>query len=374
MPSRTVHRTLLALLAAAALAACSSGGAPPASSSNSPAGSSSAADTASSGPGATESTGDVPQTEVVLVTHDSFAVDPDVLAAFESSSGLKVTQLAEESLANQLVLTKDHPLGDVAFGVDNTFASRTVDAGVFAKYRSPLAANGADSFKFDNAANLTAIDYGDVCVNVDHTWFTAKGLAEPASFEDLLKPEYKDLLVVESPATSSTGLAFLLGTIGHAGQDGWQNYWTALKDNGVKVVSDWNSAYYVDFSGSDGKGERPLVVSYASSPPAEVKEGMTEAPTGTLLDTCFRQIEYAGVLAGAKNVEGAQRVIDFMLSPEFQAGLPDGMYVYPVDTSVPLPDAWAKYAQVAANPVTVAPEDITKNRDSWIQQWSDLLG
>ncbi len=310
---------------------------------------------------------------MTLLTHNSFAVDPRVLADFEASSGITITQLAEEALPNQLVLTKDNPLGDVAFGVDNTFASRVVDAGVFAPYQSPLAGNGADEYAFDDSHRLTAIDFGDVCVNVDHTWFRDKGLTEPATFGDLLKPEYKDLLVAESPATSTTGLAFLLGSIGAAGIDGWQTYWTALRDNGVKIVSDWDSAYYVDFSGSDGKGERPLVVSYASSPPAEVAEGMTEAPTGVLLDTCFRQIEYAGVLAGAKNEAAAQKVVDFFLSPQFQAGLPEAMYVYPVDSSAPLPADWAKYARVADNPISVDPATITANRDQWIQQWSDLV-
>ena len=300
-----------------------------------------------------------------------------MLEAFEQRSGITVTQLSEENLPNQLVLTKDHPLGDVAFGVDNTFASRTVDAGVFVPYASPLAANGADVYRFDDQGSLTAVDYGDVCVNVDHAWFTANGLAEPKTFDDLLKPDYKDLLVVESPATSSTGLAWLLGTIGHAGTDesaGWTAYWQGLMDNGVKVVSDWNSAYYVDFSGSDGKGPRPLVVSYASSPPAEVKDGMTSAPTGTLLDTCFRQVEYAGVLAGAANPAAAQQVVDFLLSPEFQAGLPESMYVYPVDTSTQLPADWAKYAQVATDPVTLDPQQIADNRDAWIEQWTDLMG
>ncbi|MEO5832312.1 MAG: thiamine ABC transporter substrate-binding protein [Nakamurella sp.] len=310
---------------------------------------------------------------VTLVTHDSFNVDPAVLSAFEASSGVTVTLLSEAALANQLILTKDNPLGDVAYGIDNTFASRAVDAGVFTPYTSPLLDRGAAAYAFDAGNSLTAVDYGDVCVNVDHTWFTAKGLAEPASFDDLLKPEYKDLLVVESPVTSSTGLAFLLGTVGHAGADGWQQYWTGLKDNGVKVVSDWNSAYYVDFSGSDGKGDRPLVVSYASSPPSEVKAGMTEAPTGTLLDTCFRQVEYVGVLAGAKNPSGAQEVVDWMLSPEFQAGLPAGMYVYPVDRATALPADWATYATVATDPVTVDPATIAANRDGWLQSWSDLL-
>lgn len=310
---------------------------------------------------------------VTLVTHNSFNVDKQVLADFEAKSGITLTVLAQDALPNQLVLTKDNPLGDVAYGIDNTFASRAVDAGVFAPYTSPLLDQGSNNFAFDDSGALTAVDFGDVCVNVDHKWFAEKGLAEPATFADLIKPEYKDLLVAQSPATSSTGLAFLLGTIANSGVDGWQAYWEALRNNGIKIEADWESSYYVDFSGSDGKGDRPLVVSYGSSPPAEVKDGATEAPTGVLTDTCFRQVEYAGVLAGAKNPVGAQQVVDFLLSPEFQAGLPDAMYVYPVDTKTQLPPAWSKYAQAPTDTKTLEPGLIATERDTWIQDWSDLI-
>lgn len=311
--------------------------------------------------------------EVTLVTHNSFNVDEKVLADFEARSGITLTVLAQDALPNQLVLTKDNPLGDVAYGIDNTFASRAVDAGVFAPYTSPLLDQGSGNFSFDDSGALTAVDFGDVCVNVDHKWFAEKGLAEPTNFADLIKPEYRDLLVAQSPATSSTGLAFLLGTIANSGADGWKAYWEALRDNGIKIEADWESSYYVDFSGSDGKGDRPLVVSYGSSPPAEVQPGDTEVPTGVLTDTCFRQVEYAGVLAGAKNPVGAQQVIDFMLSPEFQAGLPDAMYVYPVDTKTELPTDWAMYAQAPKETRTLDSAVIAAERDTWIQDWSDLI-
>ena len=313
--------------------------------------------------------------DVTLVTHDSFVVDDGLLADFEAASGLNVTVLAQGdagAMVNQLLLTAGNPLGDVVFGIDNTFASRALDAGILAPYAAPEAAQGADDFSIGDD-RLTAIDYGDVCVNVDHTWFAEKGLAEPATFEDLAEPEYKDLLVVQSPATSSPGLAFLLGTVAHFGQDGWQAYWTSLKNNGVKVTGGWTDAYTVDFSGSSGRGDRPLVVSYASSPPAEVTDGTTQAPTGALLDTCFRQVEYAGVLEGAKNPAGAQQVIDFLLSPEFQASVPDGMYVYPVDRTAGLPAGWQQFAPVATAPAELDPAVIAANRDAWISAWSDLV-
>jgi thiamine transport system substrate-binding protein len=314
--------------------------------------------------------------EVTLVTHDSFVVDEGLLADFEAASGLKVTVLAQGdagAMLNQLVLTASNPLGDAVFGIDNTFASRALTADILQPYTSPAVGSGSAEFAIGDD-RLTAVDYGDVCVNIDHGYFAGKGLTEPATFEDLAKSEYKDLLVVESPATSSPGLAFLLGTVAHFGEDGWQNYWTQLKDNGVKVDGGWTDAYTVDFSGSSGKGPRPLVVSYASSPPSEVTdESAASAPTGALLDTCFRQVEYAGVLKGAKNPAGAQQVVDFLLSPQFQASVPDGMYVYPVDPAAPLPTTWQKYAPVATDPATLDPAVIAANREAWISAWSDLL-
>jgi thiamine transport system substrate-binding protein len=319
---------------------------------------------------------DAGSSAVTLITHDSFAVDPDVLAAFEKKSGLTVTVLAQGDAGEMLskaIVTKSNPLGDAIFGIDNTFASKALAAGILAPYSSPLVGDGADAYAIDPDNRLTAVDFGDVCVNVDHRYFAERGLQEPATFEDLAKPEYKDMLVTEDAATSSPGLAFLLGTIAHFGADGWQAYWSSLVENGVKVAGGWTDAYTVDFSGSSGHGDRPLVVSYASSPPSEVPEGATEAPTGALLDTCFRQVEYAGVLAGAKNPKGAEQVIDFLLSDEFQAQIPAQMWVYPVDRNAPLPKDWAAYAPVATDPATIDPADIDAHRQQWIDEFTDIV-
>ncbi len=190
------------------------------------------------------------------MTHDSFAVSHDVLAAFEEESGLTVEQVAPGdggALVNQLILTKDSPLGDVVFGIDNTFASRAIDEGVLEPYTPADVSESAASYAVGDGGELTAVDLGDVCVNVDHTWFADAGIPEPVTLEDLAKPEYRDLLVVTNPATSSPGLAFLLATVGAFGEDGWEDYWADLRANGVKVVDGWSDAYYVDFSGSEAR-------------------------------------------------------------------------------------------------------------------------
>jgi len=349
--SRTLGTGAVTTLALLALAACAGGADTP------------GGDDASSGRGGT----------VTLVTHDSFAVSDEVLAAFEAESGLTVEQVAPGdggALVNQLVLTKDSPLGDVVFGIDTTFASRAIDEGVLEPYTPAGLSDSAASYAVGDGGELTAVDLGDVCVNVDHAWFSDAGIPEPATLEDLAKPEYEDLLVVTNPATSSPGLAFLLATVGAFGEDGWADYWADLRANGVKVVDGWSDAYYVDFSGSEGAGPRPLVLSYSTSPAFTLSEDGTASTTGALLDTCFRQVEYAGVLANAKNPEGAQQLVDFLVSEAFQADVPGQMYMYPADDSVALPDGWAEFAPLADEPFEVAPADISAHRDEWIKAWT----
>ncbi len=253
---------------------------------------------------------------VTLVSHNSWAVSKDVIAAFEKSSGYKVRVLEDGDAGqavNKAVLTKDNPQGDVFFGVDNTLLSRALDNGLF----QPYEAKGLDrvdaAYRTDTDHRVTPVDTGDICVNYDKAYFSEHKLTPPDSFDDLIEPEYKDLLVTENAAGSSPGLGFLLGTAAEYGDDGWQDYWKKLKANGVKVVDSWEQAYNEEFSGSSGgkkaKGDRPLVVSYASSPPAEVIYADPQpatAPTGVAQGTCFRQVEYAGLLSNARNPEGGK--------------------------------------------------------------------
>lgn len=330
----------------------------------------------SAGSGAGEQT----PTTVTLVTHESFSVSKETLATFTKQTGLTVKVLRSGdagTATNQAILTKGNPQGDVFFGVDNTFLSRALDAGLF----TPYAAAGLDGvpaqFRLDPRRRATPVDYGDVCVNYDKKYFADRRLAPPQTFADLTRPAYKDLLVVQNPATSSPGLAFLLGTVDTFGPDGWQGYWKRLKANGALVVDGWEEAYQQRFTvGSKGKGNRPLVVSYASSPPAEVvfaEKPVTDAPSGVAAGTCFRQVEFAGLLAGAKNPAGGKKLLDFLLSATFQRDVPLQMFVFPVVKDVPLPDAFTKYAVVPTDPATLPAGEIAKNRDAWIKSWQSIV-
>ena len=315
---------------------------------------------------------------VVVATHDSWAMSKDVLKEFTRQTGYKVRIEPNGDagqLTNKLVLTKGSPIADMAYGIDNTFASRAVDEGVLADYTPKDQPASASSYALDDAEQadqLTPVDYSDVCVNVDDRWFSRHELSPPQTLDDLTLPEFKDLFVTPGASSSSPGLAFLLTTIAKYGEDGWQDYWTELMANGAKITSGWSDAYQVDFSGGGGGGDRPIVLSYSSSPPFTVPKGGGRPITSSLLDTCFRQVEYTGVLEGARNPDGAKAFIDFMTQRSFQEALPDNMYVYPVDDEAPLPPTWSKYAKTAPEPFTVPPTDIAENRDTWLRDWSDI--
>jgi thiamine transport system substrate-binding protein len=313
--------------------------------------------------------------KVVLVTHDSFFLPKPLVKQFEQESGYDLVVHASGdagTLTNKLVLTQGDPTGDVSFGVDNTFASRALEAGVFAPYSHPLPAGAADyALAGDDDQRLTPVDKGNVCVNVDDTWFADHDLAPPKTLDDLTDATYQDLFVLPGAASSSTGMAFLLATIAAYGED-WPSYWSKLMDNGAKLTAGWSDAYEVDFTQGGGKGDRPIVLSYDSSPAFTVPKGAKTSSTSALLDTCFEQVEYAGVLDGAANVDGAEAFIDFLGSPEVQAALPESMYVFPVDSETTLPAEWASYAVQPTDPYTVDPADIAEHRDEWLREWSDI--
>ncbi len=320
-----------------------------------------------------------PQTLTVM-THDSFGASKDVIKAFEDANNVKLVFLKSGDAGaalNKAILSKNAPLADVFYGVDNTFLSRALQADIYEPYESPLLKQIPGEFKLDPSNRELPVDYGDVCINYDKAYFASKNLAVPQKLEDLTKPEYKGLLVMENPATSSTGLSFMLATVAHFGNS-FTDYWKSLKSNGLIVVDGWETAYYTNFSGSSGHGPQPMVVSYASSPAAEVvgaDKKLSDAPTASIFgpDTCFRQIEFVGILKGTRNRLLAEKFVDFMLGKQFQEDMPLQMYVYPVNPSAALPDAFAKYAQVPKQTATIAPDKIAANRDQWIQAWTDAV-
>ena len=323
----------------------------------------------------------VPSTSrtLTVMAHDSFAASESVISAFEQENNVKVQFIASGDAGtalNKAILSGNNPFADVFYGVDNTFLSRALNEDIFDPYNSPILATIPSQYKMDSQNRALPVDWGDVCLNYDIPYFSDHNLPLPQNLEDLLKPEYKNLLVVENPATSSPGLAFLLATVGHFGTDKYLDYWRGLVANNVLVVNDWNTAYYTNFT--RWGGDHPIVVSYGSSPPFEVIESEspdTNPQTGVITSdgSCFRQIEFVGILRGTKNRDLAEKWIDFMLSPTFQEDMPLQMYVFPVNSKAKLNDTFQKYLSIPENPAYVSPEDIALNREAWINAWTETV-
>lgn len=304
---------------------------------------------------------------VTILTHDSFVITDEQIAAFEEQTGYTLQTTAPGDagvITNQLILSGDAPTVDGVYGIENYSTQTLLDAGVLASYTSPNLPESAADLAIEDT--FMPIDQGQVCINIDHAWFEENGIAEPTTLDDLTQPEYASLLVTMNPATSSPGLAFLVATATEKGE-GWQQYWQALLDGGTKVVSGWSDAYFVDFSGAEGEGEYPLVLSYSSSP-AEA-----DGQTGVLEASCTPQVEYAAVVEGAANPEGAQAFIDFLLSEDFQSGVAENMYMYPVDSEIELPETWAQHAMLVENPIQPDLVEVAENREAWIGSWTELF-
>ena len=313
-----------------------------------------------------------------LIAHDSFAgsVNEETFAGFTERTGIEVEVIAAGdagSMVNQAALSKDNPLADVLFGVDDTFLSRALEEEIFVEHMSPIL-DKVDPGLVPDSDLVTPIDYGDVCLNYDKAWFGSSSLEVPSDLDQLRHPELAGKLTVEHPATSSPGLAFLLSTVEEYGEEGWVDFWNDLREGGVNVAPDWDTAYYNDFTRYGG--ESPLVVSYASSPPAEVifaTEPLDEAPTGVIEAGCYRQVEYAGVLAGTAYPEAAGELIDFMLSVRFQEDIPLTWFVFPVNTEAELPPEFVEHTVIPEDPARLDPATIAENRDRWIQEWVAVM-
>jgi thiamine transport system substrate-binding protein len=313
------------------------------------------------------------------MTHDSFAASESVIDIFQSENDVEVRFLEAGDTGtslNKAILSKENPLADVFYGVDNTFLSRALEEDIFEIYTSSYIEDIPDIFELDPEHRALPVDFGDVCLNYEKAYFEEKNLEPPQNLEDLLDPKYQSLLVVENPATSSPGLAFLFATIGQFGEDGYLDYWLGLVENDVRVVNDWETAYYTEFS--QAGGTRPIVVSYASSPPFELlyaEEQLDEPPTAAVTSdgSCFRQIEFVGILKGTQNRELAEKWVDFMLSPTFQEDIPLNMFVFPVNPNAKLDETFINFLSIPDQTAFVSPADIAAQREKWINAWTEAV-
>ncbi len=324
---------------------------------------------------------DPPPRDLIIMSHDSFNIGEDVIAEFEEEHDATVTILKSGDAGEALtkaILAKEAPTADLLYGIDNTFLGRALDEEIFIEYESPMLDKVPSEYRLDSSNHVMPVDYGFVALNYDIAWFDEQGIAPPTDLRSLTDSQYRGLTAVQNPATSSPGLAFLLATVSAFGEDGdytWEDYWTDLHENEVLVTDGWTDAYYTAFSLYEG--DRPIVVSYTTSPAAEVfySEGaLTEPPTANVLgdNSAFLQIEGIGILDGVRNEELAQQFVDFVMDRRFQEDFPTMMWVYPANEQAELPDVF-EFAPIPDDPAELSPRTIAENRERWIDEWTALM-
>ena len=313
-------------------------------------------------------------TTLTMVAYDSFFVSDGIFDTFEAETGITVEILTSSdtgTMVSEAVLTAGDPVADVMWGIDNTFLCRGLENDIFTPYESVLLGTVDDTLKLDPHNRVTPVDFSDLCVNY---WTDALDGPAPQSIADLADEQYAGTFVTQNPETSAPGMGFLLSTIAEFGEDGWQDYWAKLADNDLAVQPGWSEAYYGDFIA--GGGDRAIVMSYASSPVAELifaDPPVDVPPTEALLDSCFRSIEFAGVLAGTDHPEAAALLVDFLLSPTFQEDIPLNMFIFPANGEAELPPEFVEWAPLADAPYTLAPDVIEANRADWTEEWTEIV-
>lgn len=312
--------------------------------------------------------------ELTLLAYDSFVVSDGIFDAFEAETGMSVTVLTSAdtgTMVSEAVLTAGDPVADVMWGIDNTFLCRGLEAGIFVPYESPGLSSVPVELQLDPYHRVTPVDFSDMCVNY---WIGAIEGAPPSSLADLALPEYAPHFVTQNPETSAPGMGLLLASIAEFGVDGWEQYWQELADNGVGVTPGWSEAYYGEFIA--GGGDRSIVMSYASSPVAELlfaDPPVNTPPTASFTDSCFRSVEFAGILRGSENPTAAALLLDFLLSPAFQEDIPLNMFVFPANSDAELPPEFVEWAELSEEPLSLPPEVIEANRDAWTERWTEIV-
>ncbi|MFW2381869.1 MAG: thiamine ABC transporter substrate-binding protein [Acidimicrobiales bacterium] len=311
---------------------------------------------------------------ITLLTHESFVLSDGIFDTFTAETGITVEVVSSGdagAVVAGAIATAGDPVGDVLFGVDNLLMQRALDADVFQAHVAEGLDSVPDRFKLDPDNRLTPIDTGYVCINYRDDQLP-DGLAG-LTLDDLRQPEVASTFITQNPESSTPGLAFLFATIATYGEDGWQDYWSDLRDNGVSITSGWSEAW-AEYVGGDPGGDKAIVNSYASSP---VFEGLFggEDPTisSIVADSCFAQIEFAGVLAGTKSPDNAGKLVDYLLSPEVQADIPLNMFVEPVNSEAEVPDEFARWAVPVDAPLSLPPDQIAANQARWTQEWLELF-
>jgi thiamine transport system substrate-binding protein len=319
--------------------------------------------------GRSESSAPAESDRLVVWTYDAFPEGLEELLAAHMREEYGVTTVVERysdtgGLYNEVILTAGEGAADLVIGLDNTYIGAALASDLFQPWEPSGAAAIRPELILDDTYRLVPFDWGNILLNYD-----SEALPNPPrTWEELLDPALEESIILTSPATSSPGRNFLLLTVAQFGEDGFLEYWEALKPNILTVTAGWSEGY-----GLYSQGEAPIVLSYDTSPAYHIAYEDTDRYRTLILDGVgYAQIEVMGILADAPNPEHARRAAEFVLSTTFQQEVPLNQFMYPVRDDIELPPAFTQVERPAES-VFLDPAMVDANFDRWLEAWEEVM-
>ncbi len=281
-------------------------------------------------------------------TYDSFVSEwgPGAALAklYEEKAGTKVEFVSKGDGGGLLAAVLNagkKAEADIVIGLDDNTAGQALGTGLFSSVKLSNLPKIDPKLLVDEKNRLIPYDYGNFAI----IWDSESGITPPASLEDLTKPEYAKKLILMDPRTSTPGLGFLAWTQA-VYKENWQDYWKRLGPSVLAMTPGWDTGY-----GLFTKGEAPLVLSYSTSPAYHKSYENTERYKALVFaEGHSAQIELAGLLSSSKHKKEAEKFLDFLISEEAQAILPETQWMYPANGSTVLP---ASFSVVPGDIVTL---------------------
>jgi len=303
--------------------------------------------------------------ELTVYVYESLSwIEEGTVQKFEEMNDceVKVVKLGDAgNVLTRLVLERKNPRADVVIGLDQSLAAKAVEEDLLIPYKPENIENIKDeALIFDPEYYVIPYDYGAIAIIYD----PEKIHEELESFEDLTK--FKNSLIIQDPRASSTGQAFLLWTIA-VYENNWKDFWERLMPAILTVSPSWDDSF-AKFE----IGEAPMMVSYATdSAYSQYYYGSSKYKVFIPKEGAYVQIEGAGIVKGTDNLVLAQKFIEFILTEDFQKGIPLNQWMFSA-IDVELPEVY-QYAVVPEKILTIPAQEISNNLERWLKEWEALL-
>jgi len=276
------------------------------------------------------------QGQLNMICSSPQSVCDAVTAEFSKQTGINVSfiRLSAGETYAKLRAEARNPKTDIWFSGTNEPHYQAANENLTEVYKSPNLDNLiplGQKMAEDTGYRATAFSVGVVGFSWNKDLLQEKGLPEPHSWSDLLRPEYKGEIALSNPNTAGTGYSILVTLVDLMGEDQAFDYLKQLNPN----ISSYTKSGGVP-AGQVARGEVAIGISFLHDANMMVEQGFPVETTAPTEGTGYSLIGVS-IVKGARNLEAAQKFVDWILSAEGQAvDVRSGINTYPTVKGLPL--------------------------------------